>query len=81
MYQEVKHTYAPVWITQKGDEIWVKNHHSHLSLEGFSCKYQVTKNGAVGQESVLKMPSVQPGDSAKLSSLHDFKAYKNTDSR
>lgn len=80
-YQEVKHVYAPVWITQKGDEVWVKNHHSHLSLEGFSCQYQVTKNGVVGQESVLKMPSVQPGDSAKLCSLHDFKAYKNTDSR
>ena len=27
------------------------------------------------------MPSVQPGDSAKLCSLHDFKAYRNTDSR
>lgn len=27
------------------------------------------------------MPSVQPGDSAKLCSLRDFKAYKNTDSR
>ena len=80
-YQEVKHVYAPVWITQKGDEVWVKNHHSHLSLEGFSCQYQVTKNGVVGQEGVLKMPSVQPGDSAKLCSLHDFKAYKNTDSR
>lgn len=80
-YQEVKHVYAPVWITQKGDEVWVKNHHSHLSLEGFSCQYQVTKNGVVSQESVLKMPSVQPGDSAKLCSLHDFKAYKNTDSR
>ena len=80
-YQEVKHTYAPVWITQKGDEIWVKNHHSHLSLEGFSCQYQVTKNGAVGQEGELKMPSVQPGDSARLCSLHDFKTYKNTDSR
>lgn len=80
-YQEVKHVYAPVWITQKGDEVWVKNHHSHLSLEGFSCQYQVTKNGVVGQEGVLKMPSVQPGDSAKLCSLYDFKAYKNTDSR
>lgn len=80
-YQEVKHVYAPVWITQEGDEIWVKNHHSHLSLEGFSCQYQVTKNGAVGQEGELKMPSVQPGDSAKLCSLHDFKTYKNTDSR
>lgn len=80
-YQEVKHVYAPVWITQKGDEVWVKNLHSHLSLEGFSCQYQVTKNGVVGQEGVLKMPSVQPGDSAKLCSLHDFKAYKNTDSR
>lgn len=80
-YQEVKHVYASVWITQKGDEIWVKNHHSHLSLEGFSCQYQVTKNGAVGQEGELKMPSVQPGDSAKLCSLHDFKTYKNTDSR
>ena len=80
-YQEVKHTYAPVWITQKGDEIWVKNHHSHLSLEGFSCQYQVTKNGALVQEGELKMPSVQPGDSAKLCSLRDFKAYKNTDSR
>lgn len=80
-YQEVKHVYAPVWITQKGDEIWVKNHHSHLSLEGFSCQYQVTKNGAVGQEGELKMPSVQPGDSARLCNLRDFKAYKNTDSR
>lgn len=80
-YQEVKHTYAPVWITQKGDEVWVKNHHSHLSLEGFSCQYQVTKNGAVGQEGELKMPSVQPGDSARLCTLHDFKTYKNTDSR
>ena len=80
-YQEVKHVYAPVWITQKGDEIWVKNHHSHLSLEDFSCQYQVTKNGALVQEGELKMPSVQPGDSARLCSLHDFKTYKNTDSR
>ena len=57
------------------------NHHSHLSLEGFSCQYQVTKNGALVLEGELKMPSVQPGDSAKLCSLRDSKPHKNTDSR
>lgn len=44
-YYEVRHVYAPVWIEQKGGEIWLKNHHSHLSLDGFACKYIVTENG------------------------------------
>lgn len=72
-YQEVRHTYAPVWITQKGDEIWVKNHHSHLSLNGFVCKY--------GKKASISMPNVLPGDSILLCRVSDFKFDKKADAR
>jgi len=95
-YQEVKHTYAPVWITQKGNEIWVKNHHSHLSLDGFSCQYMVSNNGKAvsagfidkagkltkaSKKAMVSMPDVQPGDSMLLCRVSDFKFDKNTDAR
>lgn len=80
-YQEVKHTYAPVWITQKGDEIWVKNHHSHLSLDGFTCQYAVQNNGKVGKKGNLTVPAVAPGDSALLCKVADFKCQKGSDAR
>ena len=95
-YQEVKHTYAPVWITQKGDEIWVKNHHSHLSLDDFSCQYTVSNNGKTAstgfidkagklakanKKASVSMPAVQPGDSVLLCRVSDFKYDKNKDAR
>lgn len=95
-YQEVKHTYAPVWITQKEDEIWVVNHHSHLSLDGFACKYAVSENGkemttgyidkmgklVKAKGKVLpSLPQVQPGDSVLLCRVGNFKFDKNSDAR
>ncbi len=80
-YQEVKHTYAPVWITQKGEEIWVYNHHSHLSLDGFTCRYAVSTNGKEGKRGTLPMPAVQPGDSTLLCRVGDFKFGENGDAR
>ncbi len=80
-YQEVKHVYAPVWITQRGGEVWVKNHHAHLSLEGFTCQYAVSNNGKEDKKGLLQLPNVMPGDSALLCRVSDFKFDKDKDAR
>ena len=95
-YQEVKYTYAPVWMTRKGEEIWTVNHQSHLSLDGFVCKYTIMANGKetsrgyidqLGKlvkskpKSLPSMPNVQPGDSAMLCRVNDFRFDENSDVR
>lgn len=80
-YQEVRHVYSPIWVVQKGNEIWVKNHHSHLSLQGFSCQYVVQNNGRLGKKGTWTLPNVQPGDSALLCKVSDFKCQKGSDVR
>ena len=80
-YQEVKHTYAQVWITQKGNEIWVKNHHSHLSLDGFTCLYTLLHNGKQGKKGNIAVPAIAPGDSALLCKVSDFRCQKGSDAR
>lgn len=80
-YYEVKQVYAPVWITQNGGEIWVVNHHSHLSLGGMTCRYEMMEEGRQVKKGQVVLPDVLPGDSALIFRLCDFSHSKNKDTR
>ena len=80
-FHEVKHVYAPVWIGKSGDEVWIKNHHSHLSLSGFTCNYTISTNGKPTKKGVLPVIAIQPGDSAVLCNTTDFKHDADSDVR
>ena len=80
-YHEVKQVYAPVWMHQRGGEVWVVNHHSHLSLQGMTCRYEVMEEGKCVKRGQMVLGDVLPGDSAQLCRLRDFRCSKNKDTR
>ena len=80
-YHEVRKVYAPVWMHQCDGEVWVVNHHSHLSLAGMTCRYEVMEEGRCVKRGQMALPDVLPGDSALLCRLRDFRHSKNKDAR
>jgi beta-galactosidase len=80
-YYEVQHVYSPVQFSRHGNDVWVVNRNSHLSLSAYSCRYTVTQNGRNGQSGVLPMPDVQPGDSMVIVRMSDYKWKKDADAR
>ncbi len=80
-YHEVRHVYSPVQFAQHGDSIIVINRNHHTGLDSYSCSFSVNENGATVKKGTLTLPNVQPGDSALLTRLSDYKYNKDKDVR
>lgn len=78
-YEELKHVYSPVGFRRHGDEIWIINRHSHLSLDGFSCQYRLMHGGKQKAKGMLAIPTVEPGDSAVLTRSSAWAGKTGTD--
>jgi beta-galactosidase len=72
-YEEVKLVYSPVQFRQRGDTLKVFNRASHLYLDHWHLRTSIQTNGQKGQERLLSLPHVAPGDSAVLFLRQDFR--------
>lgn len=80
-YEEVKHVYSPVQIRQKGGEIWIYNHSSHLPLNAYQATYAIQEDGVSKKVKDLTLPNVAPGDSVLLARITDYAYSKKNDVR
>jgi len=90
-YEEVRHVYSPVWIQSKGDEVWITNHYSHLSLKEalysgsekgrFALSYALSDNGKIIKRGSFSVPDLQPGDSSVLFRKSEFQTAEGHDVR
>ena len=80
-YEEVKYVYSPVQFTQHGNDIYAVNRNSHLALNAYQCTYELRENGKVRKRGTITFPAVQPGDSAVVTCLTDYKATADKDVR
>ncbi len=65
-YEEVKKVYQPIAIKLVNGELQIINrqHHSDLSL--YKCLWTITNYGKIKYKGEIKLPDLQPGDTAML---------------
>ena len=68
-------------IRQKGGEIWIYNHSSHLPLNAYQATYAIQEDGVSKKVKDLTLPNVAPGDSVLLARITDYAYSKKNDVR
>ena len=80
-YYEVQHVYSPVQFSEHDGKVYVVNRNHHTGLSQYLCNYLVTENGKTTKEGRLALPDAEPGDSAVVCELGDFRWKHGTDAR
>jgi len=67
-YQEVKKVYQPIDIKRVDGQFQIINRQYHSDLSAYKCIWTMTNYGKVKYKGEIKLPDIQPGDTALVDS-------------